>query len=130
MKHIEIDEIYKYKLGLFESERETEIRNHINNCELCREKLDSIENEINILSSFNPPLVKAHNPLKIEKSNLIWLKRAAVILIGMLITYSAIDNFVYSKQIVVTGQKFIPQNSSIDSLELFNSHNVDLYTDF
>ena len=81
MKHIEIDEIYKYKLGLFESERETEIRNHINNCELCREKLDSIENEINILSSFNPPLVKAHNPLKIEKSNLIWLKRAAVILI-------------------------------------------------
>ena len=131
MKHIDLDTIYKFELGLLNQKEIIDFKNHIARCAYCMENLNKVKNEIAMISSFNPNIDKSSNPLTNSKTNsLSLLKRAAVIIIGMLITYTAIDNFVFSEKIVVSGQKLIPQNSSMDSLELFETQNVDLYNDF
>jgi hypothetical protein len=130
MNHIDENLLYKFALELLDSGENMKLRKHIDNCVECRGKLLEIKDQIAVISDFDPHITPFDNPLiKKSSSSLTWLKRAAVIIIGILISYAAVDIF-NTETIVVSGQKFTPKNSSMDSLELVESQNVDLYTEF
>jgi len=127
MKHIDDDTLYKYTLELFDKTDSKRVCEHLRKCEICKNKLQKIEDEIELISSYNPNVELKMPSLPAKNSiGLVWLKRAAVLIVGIFIGYSS-SNLLQKDQILVVGQTFIPQNSLIDSTQFVDCPTIDIY---
>ena len=127
MKHLDDDTIYNLFLELLDDSESAKAKAHIKHCEECANNFQKISNQINFIGSYNPIIENDYNPLKKDtSSHFLWLKRAAIIILGVFLGYSASD-FIEDEEIIIVGQRLVPKHSLVDTLKYIECPNVDIY---
>lgn len=104
IQHFDEDTLLKYKLELLEHEELADVKNHLTICQTCKSKIDEITAEIDLMSSYDPEVEEVYSPVtKNRKNYSVWLKRAAVLLVGFVTGYST-SVYVQPDHVVVVGQ--------------------------
>ena len=127
MEHFNKDLLYKFELKLLDEIESRNISLHLKKCPKCTNELNEIKKTFKILKTYEPTF-EVKSPLRSNrrKVNFIWIKRAAIILIAMFIGYGGSEYFK-TRDTIVIGPTFIPQNNSLDTLTFINCENVDVY---
>jgi len=127
MNHFDEDKLLKYALGLLVDNESFAIVEHLKKCKICSNKYDSIKEKMSLIGSYNPQLNDNYIPMPNVKKNFsVWLKSAAILLIGFLIGYST-SNITKQDQVIIVEQNFIPQNHLANSDEFITCTNIDIY---
>lgn len=126
MKHFDEETILKFALGIPENEETWVIKNHISECELCSSKLDNIKDELKTIGSFDPKISNKHFLPAIKENELyIWMKIAAVLILGFLGGYFTSD-YLQPVQVNVVAQKIIPKVPPSDSTDFIYCPDIDI----
>ncbi|MBL1213634.1 MAG: hypothetical protein D8M61_09840 [Ignavibacteriae bacterium] len=127
MKHIVEDTLLKYQLELLEGEELVNVKNHLTLCETCRLKLDKIKSELELISSYDPEVEDVHIPIaKKRRSSTLWLRRAAVLLVGFVSGYST-SLYLQPDQVVVVSQYLNTNKTNISFDDYTFCPSVDIY---
>jgi hypothetical protein len=128
MKHINEDLLYKYALQLLDYKKEVDIREHLDNCDYCKNEFDNIEKRMNLIGSVDFKIDDSYSPAP-QKTFIYstWIKSAAVLMIGFLLGYSA-SNIVRNDRVAVVGQTVIPQTTINDTTQFVECPTVDIYS--
>ena len=62
MKHINEDLLYKYALQLLDYKKEVDIREHLDNCDYCKNEFDNIEKRMNLIGSVDLKIEGSYSP--------------------------------------------------------------------
>ena len=91
MNHINEDVLMKIALQLLEEGEETVLQEHLSACTDCRERLERIRQDINLIGSLEPRIEKSFIPLPEARGLRIpaWLRVAALLFAGFVIGYGA-----------------------------------------
>jgi len=88
MKHFDEDTILKFVMELLSGEELINVTDHLKGCEICNNKLLSAKKQIELISSYKPEVENDNFPIYKKKNDYsVWLKRAAILLIGFLLGY-------------------------------------------
>ncbi len=103
MKHYDEDILLKLGLELLTNEEEKNIREHLSECEQCREIYNTIKGDINLIESFEPDAEPEVIPLPVKKKNIArqLLKVAAILVVGFFAGFFTSDLSNPEKVIVV-----------------------------
>ena len=127
MKHFDENTLLKYQLDLMEEEELADVKNHLAFCETCKSKIDEIRAEIELISSYDPEIEDVYTPVNKKKNSyMVWIKRAAVLLIGFVTGYST-SVFFQPDQVVVVGQYLNTSKTNITFEEYTVCPSVDIY---
>ena len=127
MKHFDDDTILKFVLELLDDEESVNITEHLTKCEICTAKLRNLEKQNKLIASYNPTMQEREIQKRENKINCsVWLKRAAVLLLGFLLGYSTSIIF-QQNQVVISGQQFITKSPTVGISNFTQCPNVDIY---
>jgi hypothetical protein len=127
MNHLGKETLYKFVLETLDEKDSKLIAEHINGCELCSEKINAIEEEIKFISSYDIEAEVRIPELPHRKYfNSIWFQRAAVLILGFLIGYSA-STLSDRKNVRIVEQNLIPKGILLDSAQFVECPNIDIY---
>ena len=127
MNHYDEDTIIKYVLETLDNNEFALVNNHLEECEICNAKADKVKNEIEMISSFNANIEDIEYQPKLKSSHsYVWLKRAAVLVIGFLTGYLT-STLTQPEQVNVVEQKLIPKTLGISALEFTSCSNTDVW---
>ena len=103
MKHYDEDILLKLGLELLTKEEEKNIREHLSECEQCRDTFSIIKGDINLIGSFEPDVEPKIIPLPVKKKNITrrLLKVAAILVVGFFVGFLSSDLSNPEKVIVV-----------------------------
>ncbi len=103
MKHYNEEILLKLELELLTKEEEENIRDHLSECEHCRETYSTIKGDINLIGSYEPDVEPEIIPLPVKKKNIArqLLKVAAILLVGFFAGFLTSDLSNPEKVIVV-----------------------------
>ncbi len=125
MKHFDDDTLLQFALDTLDTIRSKDIQQHIDSCDLCREKLNLLQQDIDAIGSFQTPAIKIDFPnLMRNRARTFWIKRAAVVIVFLGGGYFAIHSF--DNDIEVVGQKLKPQSPPVTITESTHCPEVDL----
>ena len=127
MNHINDDLILKYALETLDEKEVNFIENHFTDCDECRESLNEIQNEIDLICSFNPEMGETTFSIPKEKAKLNnWVKWVALLLIGFIAGYST-SSIIPKSRTTIVEQKLITHTPEISEIQFISCANVDLW---
>ena len=127
MKHIEEDTILKFLLELLDDEEYKIVNDHITECEICNTILNELKKQNELIASYNPEVQNSYIPVfKKKKHYSIWLKRAAVLLIGFLLGYST-SLLLQPEKVMVVEQYLITKSPQVVSSGFIECPSIDIY---
>jgi len=127
MKHYDEDILLKLGLELLTKEEEKNIREHLSECEQCRETFSIIKGDINLIESFEPDVEPEIIPLPEKENNKTrqLFKVAAILVVGFFVGFLTSDLSNPEKVIVV--KQSIIKRTVMDSTGSFKTcEQVDL----
>jgi anti-sigma factor RsiW len=91
MSHPNEDQLLKLVLELLDTDETRQIKEHLAECEPCRQRLEEIQSQTEMIGSIEPEIDREFYPLPATKRvrSVMLLKAAALILIGFLAGYGA-----------------------------------------
>ena len=127
MQHYNEDNLLKYQLELLDGDELINLRTHLDSCQLCQTKLADIKNDVELISSYDPDINDVQIPIiKNRKSYAVWLKRAAVLLVGFVTGYST-SVFVQPDHVVVVGQYLNTAKTNAVMTDYTVCPSIDIY---
>jgi len=127
MNHFDEDTILKFVLEVLDDDELKKVRDHLIDCEICNTKFNDIKKQNELIGSYNPDVENKFMPIYKKKNNYsVWIKRAAVLLMGFLLGYSA-SVILYPNQVVVVEQYLISKSPQAISTNFTECPNIDIY---
>ncbi len=141
MKHPDDDNLLKSVLQLLDEHEESELKNHLLQCDDCRARFERLRRETDIIGSIEPEIEKQIYPLPraTRITYVTFLKAAALLLIGFMAGYGT--SYLSPPECInVVGYQLktsAPPESltryaaceSVDMAVNFDLQNVSLHTD-
>jgi hypothetical protein len=127
MNHLNKESLYKFVLEILDEKDSKLIAEHINSCELCSEKTTRIKEEIKFIGSYDTEAeVKVPELPHRKYFNSRWFQRAAILILGFLIGYSA-STLTERKNVRIVEQNLIPKGIVLESAQFVECPNIDIY---
>lgn len=127
MNHFDDEIILKFVLEILDEEKAVIIENHLVECETCSAKLNDAKKQLQIIGSYNPRIEKFDYPLPKRNDTLyIWVKRAAILIIGFLAGYTT-SVLSQPDQITVVAQQLITKTPAVPVSQLISCQKVDIW---
>ena len=141
MKHPDDDKLLKSVLQLLDEHEESELKNHLLQCDDCRARFERLRRETDVIGSIEPEINKQIFPLP-HARNITYvtlLKVAALLLIGFMAGYGT-SHLTSPECINVVGHQLktsSPPESltryaaceSVDMAVIFDLQSIPLHTD-
>ena len=127
MNHFDDEVILKYSLEILGADESQQVREHLKECEICSSIFNDIERQNNLIASYNPEIESMVIPInKTQHRYKMWLKRAAVLIIGFLLGYAASILF-QPERVVIVEQLFISKSPQVTPANFSACPQIDIY---
>jgi hypothetical protein len=127
MNHFEDDIILKFVLETLDDDKTAVIKKHLMECEICSAKFNKTKKQIEVISSYNSEVEDVYYPLPKRNNTFnVWLKRAAVLIIGFIGGYIT-SVLSQPDQITVVEQHLITKTPAVSVIHFNSCPNVDIW---
>ena len=130
MSHPNEDQLLKLVLELLDADETRQIEEHLAECEPCRQRLEELQGQTEMIGSIEPEIDRAYYPLPVIKRvrSVTLLKATALILIGFLAGYGA-SQFSQSEPVNVVPQRIQVTSDEGSVTDFTICESVDLTAD-
>jgi len=126
MNHFDEDILLKYSLDILDENKALSIKNHLAECDACTSQLNEAKKQLQVIGSFDP-MIENNNFLVPKRNNAlsVWLKRAAVLIIGFIAGY-ATSVLSQTDQVTVIAQNLITKSPTVSINDFTSCQKVDI----
>ncbi len=130
MSHPNEDQLLKLVLALLNADETRQIEEHLTECEPCRQRLEELQVQTEMIGSIEPEIDREFYPLPVIKRfrSVTLFKAAALILIGFLAGYGA-SQFSQSEPVNVVPQRIQVTSDEGSVTDFTVCESVDLIGD-
>ena len=126
MNHFDEEILLKYSLEILNENKVLLIKNHLIECDACTSKLNEAKKQLQVIGSFDP-MIENNNSLVPKRNNAlsVWVKRAAVLIIGFIAGY-ATSVLSQTDQVTVIAQNLITKSPTVSINDFTSCQKVDI----
>jgi anti-sigma factor RsiW len=90
MNHPDDDRLLKLVLELLDADEESQLRDHLSQCDSCRARLERMQSETEVIGSIEPEIDGQAYPMPqtTRPKFVAWMKVAALLLVGFMAGYA------------------------------------------
>ena len=127
MNHFDEETFLKYVLEILDENKTLSLKNHLAECNSCTSKFNETKKQLEVIGSFNP-LIENNDFLVPKRNNVlsVWVKRAAVLIIGFIAGY-ATSFLSQPDRVTVIAQNLITKTPSVSITDFTSCQKVDVW---